>query len=61
MRIYLIYQKMEKDIKKFVLQFALKFLRNTSWFEEEARGFASQFVEIFSKNELTMKLGLILI
>ena len=61
MPIYPIYQKMKKDIKKFVLQFALKFLRNTSWFDEETRGCASHFEEIFSKNELTMKLGFILI
>ena len=52
MPIYPIYQKMKKDIKKFVLQFALKFLRNTSWFDEEARECASHFVEIFFKNEL---------
>ena len=38
-------QKDKKDIKKFVLQFALKFLINI-----EARGCAFLFVEKFSKN-----------
>ena len=43
--------KDKKDIKKFVLQFALKFLINISCFDEEARGCASHFVEIIFKNE----------
>ena len=37
-------------MKKFVLQFALKFLINRSCFDVEARGCAFHFVEIFSKN-----------
>ena len=43
--------KDKKDIKKFVLQFALKFLINISCFDREARGCAFLFVEKFSKNE----------
>ena len=43
--------KDKKEIKKFVLQFALKFLINISCFDEEARGCAFHFVEIFSQNE----------
>ena len=43
--------KDKKDIKKFVLQFALKFLINISCFDREARGCAFLFVENFSKNE----------
>ena len=39
--------KDKKDIKKFVLQFALKFLINISCFDEEARGCAFLFVENF--------------
>ena len=43
--------KDKKDIKKFVLQFALKFLINISCFDEEAMGRAFHFVENLSKNE----------
>ena len=43
--------KDKKDIKKFVLQFALKFLINISCFDREARGCAFLFVEKFSKTE----------
>ena len=41
----------KKDIKNFVLQFALKFLISISCFDEEETGCAFQFVENFSKNE----------
>ena len=37
--------KDKKDIKKFVLQFALKFLINISSIDREARGCAFLFVE----------------
>ena len=43
--------KDKKDIKKFVLQFPLKFLINISCFDREARGSAFVFVKKFSKNE----------
>ena len=43
--------KDKKDIKKFVLQFALKFLINISCFDEEATGCAFHFRENFSKNK----------
>ena len=43
--------KDKKDIKKFILQLALKFLINISCFDKEARGCAFLFVEKFSKNE----------
>ena len=35
----------------FAIQFALKFVINTSCFDEEARRRAFHFEEIFSKNE----------
>ena len=41
--------KNKKDFKKFVLQFALKFLINISFFDREARGCAFLFVENFLK------------
>ena len=41
----------KKDIKKFVLRFALNFLIYISCFDREARGCAFLFVEKFSKNE----------
>ena len=53
--------KDKKAIKTFVLQFTLKFLINKSCFDKEARGWAFHFVENFSKNDLTIKLGFILI
>ena len=43
--------KDKKDIKKFILQFALKFLIKISCFDEKTRGCAFHFVENFSKNE----------
>ena len=43
--------KDKKDIKKLVLQFALKFLINISCFEKEPRGCVFHFVENLSKNE----------
>ena len=43
--------KDKKDIKKLVLQFALKFLINISCFDEEAMGRAFHFVENLFKNE----------
>ena len=43
--------KDNKGIKKFVLQFVLKFLINISCFDKEATGCAFHFVENFSKNE----------
>ena len=36
--------KDKKDIKKFSLQFALKFLVSISCFDEEARGYAFHFI-----------------
>ena len=42
------------------MQFALKFAINTC-FEEEARGYASHFMETLSKNEWMIKLEFILI
>ena len=41
----------KKDVKKFVLRFALKFLINMSCFDREARRCAFLFVEKFSKTE----------
>ena len=52
--------KDKKDKKYFTLQFALKFAINTC-FEEEARGYASHFMETLSKNEWMIKLEFILI
>ena len=43
--------KDKKEIKRFVLQFALMFVIKISCFDKEARGCAFHFVEIFSKNE----------
>ena len=43
--------KDKKDIKMFAIQFALKFVINTSCFDEEARRRAFHFEELFSKNE----------
>ena len=43
--------KDKKDIKKFVLHFALKFLINISCFDKEARRCVFHFEENFSKNE----------
>ena len=43
--------KDEKEIKQFVLQFALKFIINISCFDEKAKGCSFHFVEILSKNE----------
>ena len=45
------YIEKKKDLKKFVLQFALQLLINISCFDEETRGCAFHFVEIFSENE----------
>ena len=42
------------------LQFALKFSINIYCFDEEARECVFHFVENFSKNEQSMKLGFIL-
>ena len=42
--------KDKKKIKKFA-QFVLKFVINIACFDEEARGCAFHFVEIFCKNE----------
>ena len=43
--------KDKKEMKKFVLQFALKFLINISCCDEETTGCAFHFVENFSKNQ----------
>ena len=43
--------KDRKEIIKFLLKFALKFLINISCFDEEAKGCACHFVENFSKTE----------
>ena len=48
---YLIYQEIKKRYKKFALQFALKFIINIFYFEEEARWYAFHFVEILSENK----------
>ena len=44
-----------------VLQLALKFLINIYCFDEQAWGCAFHFMKNFSKNELTIKIGFILI
>ena len=49
--------KYKKDIKRFELQFELKFVINMSCFNEEAWGYAFSFVEMLSKNKLRIKLA----